>query len=328
MKKIIALIVLWVCVILGATIFSSADEYPVEVNGAYITQGIYAYYLNDVMSNLTAYDIDADDQDAITQQATELCVNYLALINFMYDNDISLTQSYKFEIANDTQDIWGMFSSFYTSIGTLKTDITKIMTFEYSKNQLIDYYYGETGLEPVDDDTIIERFTELYVGFYAIEAPLTKVSELGEVIDLTDSEKENIETVFTQYETQINAENLTMNEANIQYNELQGLVTTSELASILIKDEDPMYDEEFFSLVCEIDENSASVIKTNSAYYLVYKLDITDDTTYYSYQQEVLYELMINDIEEKIELMSEDFAASVSESIVNDIYDTVYQNRN
>lgn len=328
MKKIIIMVLIWCVLIFGLSFFVSTDDYPIEVDGAYITEGIYAYYLNDVMSNLEQYEIEENDEDAIEEKAVELCMEYLAVINFMADNSISLDLTYKLNVASDTESIWAMFGEFYNSIGTLKTDITRIVTFEYSKKRLVNYYYGEDGLEPVDEDTILEKYAQMYVGFKSIETSLTKVSELGELIELTDSEKENIETVFESYSAKINSATLTIDGANVLYNELQGLVTTSDLSTIIIKDENPMYDEEFFEMVCEIDDGSAAVVKTDSAYYLILKMDITDDSTFIIYSQEVLFELKMSDIEEKIAELSEDFSPNVNDSLADDIYDLVYSMRN
>ena len=324
MKKLIAAIlsVLFVFALGGCTQYK---DYPIEINGAYVSAGVYAYYLNEVLSNAKSYGVKANDKDAVKEAAMELCKKQTALLTFMKDEKIPLSVELKTLASENTEAKWDLFSEFYKSLGIQKSDLLKVMTYEASKKHLVGYYYVVGGKNEVSQDDLKQSFVELYVGFKAFEGDLTKVNTKGETVMLNKSEREEVINEFRKMRDRVN-NGASIDKVYASYCEKQGLVATGLLPVSLMKDGDPMYDDTFFSDVSTITHGWAGVIISEKSVYLVERCTIAtnDEDAFAEYRTEVLEYEKMPEIEKKIDKLAEKYELNVRKKLEQKISDYVF----
>lgn len=327
MKRFLALFI----AVVIAFCFSGCDkykDYPIEAEGAYVSAGVYAYYINEVFSNHKKYKVDIDDSDAVQKAAQELCKEHIAVLSYMKNENILLNIQMKNFVADGTDARWDLFSEHYKQLGIEKSDITKIMTVEASKKQLVQYFYGTGGKREVSEDDLKQSFVELYVGFKAFEGDLTKTNTKGEVVMLSDSERENVIDEFRKMRDKVN-DGVSIDKVYETYCKNQGLVTTGELQVSLMKEGDPMYDDTFFDDVSSISHGWAGVIISEKTVYLVERCTIAtnDEDAFAEYRTEILEHDKMPAIEKKITSLSKKYNIEIKEKISEKIYKAVYNNR-
>ncbi|MBO7319497.1 MAG: hypothetical protein J6V06_05695 [Clostridia bacterium] len=317
MKRIISLVII-ALVIVGCFTACSSQGYPIAADDIKFSEGEYAYCLS-----------ITKDKDT----AMELCKTYAAARKLMANEGISLSANYKRVVAEETESKWNLFSAYYESIGVTKQDITSVLTYEYAKKELLDFYYGENGKDKVSDKKIRSEFDKTYVGFKAIEASYTKLSDMGESVELSADEKQKIKNSFTSMAKSINNGSMTIDDANESYNESIGLIVTQTLDTVLTKQGDVIYKDEFFSQVQKLSEGEATVIESGNSIYLLQRQNITneEDGFVFLYKAEILEKLKMPAIEKKLASLVEDMQIKVNKRLLQDTAERVineYHKRN
>lgn len=294
----------------------------VTVNETEIGEGVFTYYLSKVMSEPKEYGVKEKTQENCISAAVKLCKKYAVTEEFMKTEGITLSNQLKQSAATEVEALWSLYGVYYESVGVKKTDITKAVTHEYRMKQLVEHYYGANGKNPVKEMDLKEEFVDLYVGFKAVSADLTKINDAGEKIDLTQSEKDKIKRKFSSYAEKINSGDSTIDRVNEAYNDSLGLITTESLETVLIKKGDPMYGDGFFEKVEAMSHERAKVIEDGNRLYLVQRLKIatTDEDAFYQYRSEVLEEIKIPEIEKKINKLVKEAETDVKQRKAARIY--------
>lgn len=297
-------------------------DYPYTSDGQVVTSGLYNYYADTVRLNPEDYGAAAEDTVSIRNAVRQCCSEYLAAIQLMENEGITLDSEFKRLAAENTENIWGIFSEYYESIGVTKQDITKVQTHESRLLQLLDHFYGANGKNPVSDDDMKEEFVDMYVGFKAIEGSLTKTNDKGEVVPLTEKETKEIESLFSSMASKINSDTATIDELNEEYNETLGIIVTSPLSTQLMKDGDPMYGDKFFSQVEEITHGRAKVVKSGSSIYVIERQTIAtdDEDAFMMYRSEVLQSMKMPTIEKKITNLIKKMTITEDEKLVDKLF--------
>lgn len=295
-----------------------------------IGEGVFTYYLQKVMSEPKKYGVKEETQENIISATVTLCQKYAVTSEFMKGEGIILSNQHKQSVATEVEALWSLYGAFYESAGIKKTDITKAVTQEYRMKQLVDYYYGASGKNPVKEMDLKEEFVDLYVGFKMIFADLSKINDAGEKIELTQSEKSAIKKKFTSYAEKINRDDATIDEVNVAYNDSIGLITTENLETVLIKKGDPMYGDGFFEKVEGMSHDRAKVIEDGNRLYLVQrqKIATTDEDAFAQYRSEVLEEIKMPEIEKKISKLMKKSEADVRERKAVKIYQRLEELKN
>lgn len=274
-----------------------ADKPAVKIDGEGVPQGVYDYF----------YDEVSDSADNAKQETEKLCRNYIATSRLMKQEGITLSTNHKRQIADETEKVWSIFSAYYESIGITKQDITAIKTWEYSKKELLNFYYGTGGRGEVSQEKLRERFAQTYVGFRAVEASFTKLSDMGESIEMADSEKKELRSTFKNMAEKVSA-GVDIDSVNESYNEGMGLIVTGTLNLTVIKESDPVYGEAFFAQVKELSYGKAAVIESGSNIYMLQRVRVdNDDETFSLYAAEVLEDMKMASVEKKIEKLAGSF---------------------
>ena len=304
MKKAISLIVIMI-VIVSTFAGCIGGAYPLSIEGSRISEGVYTYFFSEVKDK---------------EKALEVCKSVVAAENLMKAEGISLSANYKRVVAEETDKKWSLFSSYYESIGVTKQDITSALTYEYGKKELLNYYYGDKGKKPVKDSRLRSELDKTYVGFKAIEASYIKLSDMGESVTISDREKSAIKKQFSSMAQSINMGTMTIDRANEKYNESIGLIVTQTLDTVLVKEGNVLYDDDFFSRIAKLSKGEAAVIESGSSVFLLQRQSIADEDEYfYLYKSEMLQKLKTDDIEKKLLKASSEYTVKTNNSLIKDI---------
>lgn len=309
MKKVFVIVIM-IAVVISCFTACSSQGYPVAVDDIRFSEGEYAYCLS-----------LCKDKD----KAAELCKDFAATQKLMKNEGISLSANYKRLVAEETDNKWSLFSAYYESIGVTKQDITSVLTYEYGKKELLDFYYGENGKNKVSNKKITDKFDETYIGFKAIEASYIKLSDMGENIEISVAEKKKIRNSFASMAKSINSGAITIDDANETYNESIGLIVTQELETALTKEGDALYNDDFFAQLKKLNKGEAAVVESGNSVYLVQRQVITDDEDGYVlvYKSEILEMLKMSAVEKKIDSVAENMQLKVNKRLSSDISDIV-----
>lgn len=322
-KKLTALSLLFVMLFSFASCTKSGTV--LEVSDVYINSGVFTYYLDKVMSSPKKYGVKEESKENCIAAAETLCKKYAVTESFMKENGIALSTQRKQAVASEVEALWSLYSAYYESVGVMKTDITKVITHEYRMKELVDYYFGTKGKKPVSEDDLKEEFVDIYVGFKVVAADLTRINDTGEKVSLTESEKESLRKKFRTYAEKINSGNISIDDANVRYNDSLGLITTENLETILVKKGDAMYSDGFFEKIFSISHGRATVIEDGKNLYLVQreKIATTDEDAFSQYRTQVLEEIKMPEVEKKINGLVKKAESDIRKGRAEKIYEKI-----
>ena len=317
MKKLFCLLLVLTVVLACFSACGKGEVYPLVIDGEKISGGVYSYYLNKVSSNPKKYGAKENDSESAAQKTEELCKKYAALQGFCKKNGIRTEQYLKSEANDKTNGLWSLFGSYYKRIGVSKADILKITLCDSEKKQIVAHYFGKGGKNEVSQDDLKQSFVELYAGFKAIEAPLSKVNTKGETTALSEKEKAELEEEFESMAKRLRA-GTDIDTLNREYCKKQNLVATQDLQVNLVKKNDVMYDDGFFEKVSAISHGSADVIESESTIYLAQRVTIAtnDEDAFAMYESEVLEYLKMPWVEKKIDAAAKKCSVQKNEKAI------------
>lgn len=294
LKKILGVILTMMCVLSLAS--CTGGRGYVKLFGEKIPEGVYNYFL-----------AEASEQGDEAEAAAEYSVKkYIATERLMKKEGITLSTNYKRMAAEETEKLWSMFSAYYEKTGVTKQDIAEIKTSEMMKKELLHFYYGAGGRGEVSQEKLRSEFAEKYVGFKAVEGSFMTQNDVGESTEISDSEKKALRKKFEAMAKKVNS-GTDIDTVNESYNESQGLIVTQSLSLNIIKENDPLYGEDFFSEVSELSYGEAAVIESGSSIYMLERVRVdSDDETFSLYAAEVLEGLKMASVEKKIEKMAQE----------------------
>lgn len=295
MKRILGLGTLIILLVFVFSSCGSDNDVQMTIEGIEIKKGVYNYYLDEAGK-------ESDDSEKRSEIALQSCKEYAASQILLKEKSLSVRAYFKRKTAEDTEALWNMFSEHYKSNGISKSDLNSALYEQYIRKELLQYYYGSDGTEPVSVMDLKEEFVDLYVGFKAIEGSLTKENNMGETVPLSEAETEALKKQFASMASQINSKTATIDELNESYNSSLGLIVTDTLPIILAKKDDGLYDESFFDAVMNIPHGFARVVQSGSSLYVVERAVIAtnDDDAFSQYSEEVLEYMKMGSIDKMI----------------------------
>ena len=183
MKKII---VLFLTVLLLVSLASCTEKNPYVLVSAdsTVNEGVYAYYLDKVMSSPKEFSVDLKNKEAVENAALSLCKEYMAAGQVLSEEKISFSQQYKSQVAEETEREWSLFGNYYKSLGMTKPDLTAINTYEAQKDCLLQYYYGND--INIVRDAPTQDIEESYPGY-----PL-RIGSAGNDVDIIQTQLNRI----------------------------------------------------------------------------------------------------------------------------------------
>ncbi|MBR2893838.1 MAG: hypothetical protein IKB94_08285 [Clostridia bacterium] len=289
LKRSLGFIMIFVCVLCLSS--CGSDKATVKIEGERIALGVYNYFYAEAPK-------DSEDRE---KAAEYLCKKYIAAGRLMEKEGVTLSTNLKRQAAEETEKLWSMFSAYYEGIDVTKQDIASVKAYEMSKKALLHFYYGAGSKGEVSQEKLRSEFAEKYVGFKAVEASFMKLSDIGESVEMSEREKNALRKKLKAMAEKVNS-GADIDSVNESYNESLGLIVTQPLSLNVIKENDPLYSESFFSQVKKLSYGQAAVIESGSSIYMLRRIRIdSDDETFSLYANEVLENMKMAKVEKKIE---------------------------
>ena len=289
---------------------SSSQGVAVNISGAEISEGIYTYFYDYVLSNKDELGLEeADGSKKAEDETVRLLKEYVAVNSMSERLGISLSYTLKAQTADDTDSRWELFGKYYSSIGMTKQDLNKILTNKALKSALVDYYYGEDSkIKPTSTEELKNEFTKKYIGIKVIAASLTTTDTMGNTVALDNYELSNIRNMFQTMRDRLNG-GTDIDSVYSAYITNLDLIGTQSLETYVMTESSVGYGEDFFSKISSLSYNTAAVIEDESTIYLAYRIDISgDDLGYFvTYKSDILEELCLSKLEKKISAEAEKY---------------------
>lgn len=323
MKKIISLLLIALIILTAFAGCGSDLKYAVTVNDVGVTDGVYTYYMDYVLTHKDEFSLDGESLEGDIEEAVATLVKkYVAVNSLWAELETNMTYDLRNDAAVETDERWDLFGKYYESIGVTKQDLYKIEKSETYKTALTNYYYGESSkINPVKTSTLKAAFSKKYIGVKIIAASLTTVDALGNTVKLTGTALTNIQRYFDSMESKANSGE-DIDELYAKYNASNDLIGTDGLAIYIFTKDNTQYGTDFFTKVSKLKNNKATVIENDDTIYLVYRVDISgDDYEYFmTYKNDVLLDLYQSKIDKLIDERCKDYEVEEKSRTVRKIY--------
>lgn len=325
-KRTVTIILAVLSVLSLFTACSKKAECALSVGGADVSNGIYTYYLDLVLSDPASYGVKAESYETDVKSAVEkLIKGYVAVNTLSSSLGLPLPYSLKEEAAQETESRWDVFSGHYEKIGITKPDLYKTVANSAYKTALLEYFYGTKGKEKkISEKNLKKEFEKQYIGVKIVASPLTTTDNLGNTVTVDSYELSNIRQAFSSMKK--NANNGTdIEKLYTQYNTSKDLIGTESLSTYVFTRDSAEYGEDFFKTISSLKYNKADVIEYEDTIYLVYRVDITGEeyNYYYIHRLDVLKSLRMGLLDKMLEKESSRYEVKERSSVASDIYSKV-----
>lgn len=312
------------CCFCSLFLFSScsitAKPTAATINDVAIGDDVFVYFLDRAVSELgtdAAY-------EALINRTSTLLGTYFKTNSMAHAYEISLSTADKAEVSQKVNAYWDIYGGYYTDIGVTKETLTKVFTADGYRDELLNFYYGEGGVEEIPESRLFANFKTNYVVFQAITGYFTETDADGNTVRVSQGDVETLVLKFQNMAEMANAGELTMEDAAQSLSE-DGY--NSSVQTVVLNKEDTLYPEGFFEKVQEIDPKRVAVIGTNDYIFLVLRGEPDINSSYYTNQkQDILKELVGNGIDETIEA-GYDLEFSFTDSSVNSYLSLIKQKK-
>ena len=319
MKRIICVVL---CLVLSAAVLTgcSAEKKTVLTIGqAEVDSEIFAYYFDTVYAATESAGGDLLDTDAIIEAAVDRCCEYVGAVTLFAQLNLRLSVDDKKGIADDTEDIWTLYSEYYTAAGISKQTVHQIKQAEYMRKALLLHYFGEGSEYEVSEEEIEYYFDLTYVEFYAVNGYFTTVDENGNTVDLTEQAKADLRAEFEAKRQKV-VNGAELDEVNGGNAVEPNYVAVSSTA----------YPEDFLQKVAGLEYNEPTVIETKEYIFLVVRTDAKDgeNSRYSSYRTSYIEALRGEMLTDRLVQTGKDYGVERKSSRLDSIADNVVDARN
>ncbi len=303
-KRLISIALIFVLILTLFTGCGSNLKYAANVGGVKVTEGIYKYYTDYVLTHKSEFSLDDESLEGdITETVSNLVKKYVALNSLWAELNMNMTYNLRNDAANEADERWDLFGKYYESVGISKQDIYKIVKNETYRTALTVYYYGEDSkISPIKTETLKAAFSKKYVGVKIIAASLTTVDTLGNTVKLKGTALTEIQRYFESMESKAN-NGTDIEQLYSDYNTSHDLIGTEGLDTYVFTENNTQYGTDFFKTVSKLKFGKATVIENDETIYLVYRVDITsNDYEYFmTYKNDILVDLYKDKIDALID---------------------------
>ncbi|MCR4616090.1 MAG: hypothetical protein K5756_08090 [Clostridiales bacterium] len=320
MKKVVALVLtLSVFLSLAACSVSFGEKYALTVDGVRVSDEIYSYYLDAVISDPEKYGLEPEpDKASVREKVKYLCTEYVAVCSEYANMGLELGVSSKYTVSDRVGKLWLTFGSYYGSKGISKQTITKIETYNATRDALFTAYYGENGTRAVNSDEVKRYFETNYVGFRAIIGYFFKSDENGTEILMTTEEKTETVKKFNEMKDQIDA------GTNIEDlgNAGAGTYGINYADFTVLKSDSADYPIGFFQAVWALENGKASTFALDNYVFLVVREDLSkkEDGYFEQYRGDCLKALRSDEFERIVDYMVGQYSAKENDLVINGLF--------
>lgn len=310
-KKAVSIILALIMAILFCSCGGN-DDSALSFGDTEIGRDIYTYYLdNELMNNP-----DLSKEDAI-EKANDDCIEYVKINSKYNELSITLSAAKKNQIANNVDDTWSMYGTYYKKIGISKSTLTKVYESAAYKKVVLEAIYGADGTDPIDETEIKTYYSENYLFFKAINGYYTD--------SMTSAERQTLLDSFKKLKNSITTSN-TIDNVNYAYITGQGGSTSAELSlSVITKATKNKYPDGFFESVYEMSVGDVSVLSYDDYVFVVEKE--SSDKQYDNYYDDCLEAAAATSFAKLSDSWYSDVKVTKDNSIQKDCYKLITESR-
>lgn len=283
-RRIICLLLLSVLVFLQACSYKpAAESSPLSVSGTPIDAEVFRYYLNLAIGNE-----GGGNADKIINDATQLCIRYVAVNTAFAYLGGTLTPAERSRVSQDANGLWQLFGSFYEAIGVSKETFVKLRMSEGYKEKIRLMYFDKDGITPIDEEVIKSYFRDNYVCFKLISGSMYRYDVYGkkvgfglkEISDMLDKYDRAAENVNSGASMEVVYSSLVDASADVE----------QSLTASVVESYNTHYPEGFYEYSRGLKVGEASVNLFGDSLYLVLRTDIfaPGNSFYDNYRSECL----------------------------------------
>ncbi len=324
MKRVLALIFIILIFVTSFSACTSVGEeaYPLTVNGTAIDGEIFRYYLDSVWNSEEA----GGTKDGRITAATHLCIRYVAVNSTFAENSLSLSDSEKVKISDETNVLWNMFGEHYKAIGVSKQTYLKIRTSEAYIEKLRFYFFDTGGSDEISDAALRGVLMENYVSFKYVKTPLYTTDVYGNEMEFSQDDVNLLNSLFNSAVATANKD-FGIEKAYSSISEKFPL-TEQSYETVVIDRNDHKFSSVFYDTVKEMTEGTATVFQYQDSVYLVYRIHILGDGTIFADKRnECLISLSEIPLQSKINVLCNQYQSVRNSSAVSEYYSKVANNR-
>ncbi len=284
-KKITAFILAAVLALALASCGAEKNKAPVlNISGAEIGSGVFAYYLDKAVSVPEKYGLPKNaGAKELTDCASELCRRYTAINTLFSQYGMKLSNAQKLEIAERVNDLWSCFGAHYEKIGVSREDIHRITSCSVYEEAIISKLFGSDDSEAFEE-SVKKYFAENYIMFRTACGFFVTADEAGGDIEMTAAQKAEL---IKKYQAQAAA--VTSAEDIEKAAQALGVAASS---TVLLKKGQSGYPEGFFEKVNAVKDDTAAVIAFDDCVFLVFKTGLASrEEEYAEYRSDCIKEL-------------------------------------
>lgn len=297
-KKILSFILAVVC--LTSTVAFSGCSFAdkgtaMKINDVEISDDVFTYFLD-----LAVVDLGVNAPlKSLKEKASVYAETYFKTNSLAHSRGVTLSTAEKAAVSEKVNAYWGIYGEYYSKIGVTKETLTKIFTADAFREALLVHFYGAGGEEEVPLTRLYAQFKTNYIVFQAITGYFTTTDLNGQIVKISETEKEALVLKFQNMSAMVNAGEQNMEEAAdfLAESGYQASVQT-----VVLHKDDTSYPAGFFEKVKNTEARLATVIGTEEYIFLVLRGDADTKSSYFNEKQTEMIEIIVGaEIDEKIE---------------------------
>ena len=300
---------------------TTAQNYPITVNGTGINEEIFRYFLDTAIS-----DNPEADRDEIIEIVTEKCIRYVALNTTFELHSLSLAPAEEYAVSEKVNALWDVFGAYYQNAGVSKETFLKIHLNEAYTEKLRLFYFDTDGATPFPEEDLKAYFSENYVAFKLIKGYLYTSDVYGNMIEYTPEEQS---VIYERYEHAVQ-QIKKGTSIEIMYASLAETdqIVEQTLNTQVITQGDLHYPAGFYEAVLGIEEGQAGVCLFDDYIYLLYRVELLGtDELFENYRYECLKILTEEPLQRQINIMCNEYTAIRHTKLIQKCYKDILEVR-
>ncbi len=205
-KKVTAVLISAV-MLLSLAACGESSTWAAKINNTELRAGIYLYFSNEAYYDATSkleegqtdvFSITIDGKNSeqwIKDEATKDMQEYVAVEEKFTELGLTLSEEEVNEVKSFSEQLWPYYGSIYEGYGISQQSSIDISINGLKKNAIFDYYYGDEGIEKVDENIIKDYISKNYAYINSIKMELKD----GEGNLLKSDDKAKIEKMAESY---------------------------------------------------------------------------------------------------------------------------------
>lgn len=315
-----------------------------NIDGTQLRAGILIYFQSNALSEAYTHMIETDTdvlsitienkpaKEWINDEAVKSMQEYVAVENKFNELGLTFENNEDKAAVNTVDQWWEYVKEYFEGIGVSKQSYLDIVLNSEKRTALFEHYYGEGGELEVSADELKTYLSENNARVKYIEMPLKD----GEGNLLKSDGKAEIKAMAEEYIERMNTTDVTFEEISKEYNDYYtSLISAAagieqepvEVESTSDESEEVNYGtviskESAFpstavseTVFGDLAVNEYTIVEEDEVYYIVYKMDLFADETYFENERfNALYDLKNEEFNETVAVWTANQAVERNEA--------------